>query len=263
MLSNTAYIRNIWLSRYFWFHLALSDIRAKYRRSVLGLAWALIQPLVLTCLLTFVMSNFFHAQMYHYAPFIFSGLIFWEFISSTAVQGCNTFVAASGYIKQFTHPLLIYSLRGVIPAFVNLLFAFGGLVIWILFWKPENIGISWLSLVIAFPMIFFVAWPLNTITGFIGAKFRDFSYFISILLSAIYYISPILFLPKLFYAAHIGFLIEYNPVFHILNLFRKPLLEGKFPLPEDYLYVMITSILFWIIAWTMIIRQEKKIIYYL
>lgn len=263
LISDVAYVRNIWFSRYFWFHLALSDIRAKYRRSMLGIAWALIHPIALTSLLTFVMSNLFHTQMYSYAPFIFSGLIFWEFISSSAVQGCSSFVNAAGYIKQFSHPLIIYSLRGVIPSLVNLLFAFGGLVCWILVWKPENLGLSWFSFFISFPMVFFIAWPINTITAFVGTKFRDFSHFITIMLQAIYYVSPILFLPKIFYAANIGYLVEYNPVYHILNLFRMPLLEGKFPSSTDYLYVIVVGVLLWLIACIMVTRQEKKIIYYL
>lgn len=263
MIANESYLKNIWNSRYFWIHLALADIRTKYRRSFLGLAWALIQPLSLTLLLAFIMGHFFHAPMNDYAPFIFSGLIFWEFITASAVTGCMSFLNAEGYIKQFRHPLMIYPLRHVIPAMINLLCAFGGLLAWILLWKPANFGWNWLSLPLAFPLIFFFAWPICTITAFIGIRFRDFSQLILILLQIVYYVSPIFFLPKLFISANLGYVIDYNPIYHLLNLFRMPLLEGRLPAASDYLYVMGTITLLWLIVAYLVRRHENKVIFYL
>lgn len=262
-MVDVAYVKGIWSARYFWFHLALSDIRIKYRRSLLGLAWAVLQPLALTLLLAFVMGSFFNAPINNYAPFIFSGLICWEFIVSSSVNGCASFIGAEGYVKQFSHPLIIYTLRSVIPTFINLLCAFSGLLVWVLLWKPSNVGFSWLALLLAFPLLFLFVWPLATITAFIGTRFRDFSQLIVIGLQGIYYISPVFFLPKMFVAANIGFLIEYNPIYHLLNLFRKPLLEGVLPSANDYLYVIGTSIALWLFAWFLIRRDEKKIIFYL
>jgi len=261
--ADSTYIKSIWNSRYFWIHLALADIRTKYRRSLLGLAWALIQPLSITLLLAFIMGNFFHTTMNDYAPFIFSGLIIWEFITSSAINGCTAFVNAEGYIKQFTHPLMIYTLRNVIPCLINLFCAFGGLVLWVLLWKPANFGFSWLSFIVAFPMLFFFAWPISTITAFIGVRFRDFAQLILIMLQIVYYVSPIFFMPKLFVAAKLGFLVEYNPIYHLLNLFRLPLLEGTPPAISDYVYVLVASGVLWLIAWLLVRRHENKVIFYL
>lgn len=263
MSADVSYIKGIWFSRYFWLHLAFSDIRFRYRRSLLGLAWALIQPLTLTLLLAFVMSHFFQGDMRDYAPFIFSGIIFWDFISSSAVNGCSGFIIAEGYIKQFTHPLLIYPLRVVISSSVNLACAFIGLIGWILLWKPSNLGVSWLSFFISFPLVFMMVWPLCSITAFIGTRFRDFAQLIVILLQAIFYVSPIFFLPKIFYAVNIGFLLEFNPIYHLLNLFRQPLLAGVFPSFYDFAFVIMTAIFLWLWVWVLVRRNENKIIFYL
>lgn len=262
-MTNVAYIKNIWDTRYFWLQLSLADIRSKYRRSVLGLAWALVQPLSLTLLLAFIMGNIFHAQVHEYAPFIFSGLIFWEFIVSSTVTGCSAFINATGYIKQFTHPLLIYTLRSVIPCMINLLCAFSGLIVWVLLIKSNVFGLSWLTLFISFPLLFLLAWPISSISAFIGTKFHDFSQMVLILLQAIYYISPVFFLPAMFFKAKIGFLVEYNPIFHLLNLFRAPLLEGSFPTLTDYTYVIAMILFAWFWVWLFIRRNENKIIFYL
>ena len=262
-MEQTSYLKNIWAARHFWLHLAFADIRTKYRRSLLGLAWAFIQPLAITLLLAFVMGRFFHSAIKDYAPFIFSGLILWEFIVSSTVNGCTSFINAEGYIKQFSHPLIIYSLRSVIPCMINLLCAFVGLIIWTLLWKPENFGHAWLGFFISFPILFLFAWPLCTITAFIGIRFRDFSQLIVIILQALYFVSPVFFLPAMFSNSNMGFLIEYNPISHVLNLFRNPLLEGSWPSLDDYLYVLATAALFWLCVWRLINRNENKVIFYL
>lgn len=262
-MDTVSYVKNIWAARYFWLHLSLADIRAKYRRSILGLAWAVIQPFMMTLLLTFVMGSFFKTEMGSYAPFIFSGLITWEFIVSSSVTGCTAFTNAEGYIKQFRHPLMIYTLRAVIPCFVNFFYAFIGLIIWVLVWKPSNFGFSWISLPLSFGMLFLFTWPLTTINAFIGTKFRDFTQLIVILLQVVYYISPIFFLPKMFLDAHLSFLLQYNPIAHLLNLIRSPLMRGEFPHSEDYLYTLIAILFLWFCSWIVIQRTEKKVIFYL
>lgn len=263
MSSRSLYVKGIWETRFFWLHLAFSDIRFRYRRSMLGMAWALIQPLSLTLLLSFVMSRFFHSEMNNYAPFVLSGILVWEFIYVSALNGCNCFINSASYINQFSHPLLIYTLRIVISNVINLFLTFIGLFIWILLWKPSNFGISWLSLVISFPLTFIFVWSISSITAFIGIRFRDLSQLIVIILQAILYISPIYFLPKIFYLADIQYLLEYNPIYHLLNLFRKPLLEGLFPSLNDYFYVFAVSILFWLCVAFLIRHNEKKIVFYL
>lgn len=262
-MSAVFYVKNIWSARYFWSHLAIADLRAKYRRSYFGVIWALLQPLAFTVLLTFVMGRVFDFPLVEYAPFIFSGLILWEFITASAINGCAAFTNAGTYIKQFSHPLAIYALRSTLTCLINLSIAFIGLVVWVLIWKPSNFGWSWLSLEIAFPLLFLMAWFLSIITAFIGVRFRDFTQLITIVLQAIWYISPIFFLPKMFYSAKINFLVDYNPIFHFLNLFRIPLLEGKFPHAGDYWYAIFTVIILGVIAALLVRYQEKKIIFYL
>lgn len=260
---NTLYLKNIWLTRYFWIQLAFADIRCKYRRSMFGLAWALLQPLFLTLLLAFIMGHIFRSPVNEYAPFVYSGLIFWECLVNSTVTGCSAFLNATGYIKQFSHPLLIYTLRSVIPCMVNLLCASFGLVIWAIIKHPETVNFSWLTLLISYPLLFLLIWPIASLSAFIGTKFHDFSQLVVILLQAVYYVSPVFFLPSMFFNAKIGFLVIYNPIYHLLNLFRAPFLEGHFPSLDNYAYV----IGFVLVAWTFVLlsirRNENKIIFYL
>lgn len=258
-----SYIANIIKAHHFWLHLVMADLRAKYRRSTLGLAWAIIQPLSMTLLLSFVMGKIFHAQIKDYAPFIFSGLIFWEFVMVSTVAGSAAFVNAESYIKQFNHPLLIYSLRSTLAALINLLFAFIGLMTWVLLWKPQNFGLCWLSLIPNFILLFLFAWAFGSISAFIGTRFRDFSQLIVIILQAIWYTSPVYFLPEVFKNAHLAFLVDNNPVYHLLNIFRAPLLQGEFPPLISYYYTILLVIAAWSLAVISTAKLENRVIYYL
>ena len=77
------YINDLFDARYFWGHLALADLRSKYRRSHIGILWAMLQPLAFTLLLSFVMGRIFKTPVLDYIPYVFSGLIIWEFITAS------------------------------------------------------------------------------------------------------------------------------------------------------------------------------------
>lgn len=257
------YLQNVYKARFFWIHLSFADLRTKYRRSALGLFWSILQPLGLTLLLSFVMGKLFNSPITDYAPYVFSGIIIWDFIVGSAVAGCNSFINAEGYIKQVAHPLAIYPLRSTLSLLINFGLAFIGFLFWVLLWKPNNFGLAWLHLFPAIIILFFIGLTLGTITAFINTKFRDFQQMLVLILQAVWYVSPIFFEPKLFKSAKAEYLMELNPVYHILNLFREPMLHGKVPSLNDYLYSIGSIMLLGIIAVLYIKKDEKKIIFYL
>lgn len=118
VMSNDYWVK-IWRSRFFWIHLVFSDLRSRWRRSFFGMAWAIIQPLGLTLLMSFVFSKLFHSDIGTYAPYIFSGVIIWDYILTSVTGGALSFVQAEAYIKQCRHPLAIYTLRTVLVGLMD------------------------------------------------------------------------------------------------------------------------------------------------
>jgi lipopolysaccharide transport system permease protein len=228
-LAIVNYAHRIWASRYFWSHLVGADLRAKYRRSSLGLLWSVIHPLALTGLLSLVMSRVFGSPILEYAPFVFSGLIFWEFVSGAVMTGCNAFINAEGYIRQFPQPLLIYSLRSTLASLTNFALGASGLLIWIAVWRPENVGIAILSLPFILASYFTIAWPMATLTAFYGTRFRDLPQFLVIALQAVWYISPVFFEPRVFRSGGLGILVDWNPIYYMLQILRAPFIDGVLP----------------------------------
>ncbi|PIS02435.1 MAG: ABC transporter permease [Chlamydiae bacterium CG10_big_fil_rev_8_21_14_0_10_42_34] len=257
------YVSRVYQARYFCMHLVLSDLRTKYRRSFFGILWSVIHPLALTLILGFVMGKLFHSPISSYAPYILSGLVLWEFIVSSATTGCNAFINAESYIQQFAHPVVIYSLRSTLTCFVNFCIALIGLLIWIIVWKPEILNISWMSVPFSLLLLFLIAWPLATITAFITLFFRDFSQLVILFLQAVWYVSPVFFLPTLFKNAGIEWILYYNPIYHALELLRAPLLRGEFPLMQNFVACSLTTCILSCISLFLLRTREKKVIFYL
>jgi len=259
----TRYLSEVWAARYFWAHLARAELRARFRRSRLGILWALLQPLLLTMLMAFVFGTVFGYGMADFAPWVFSGILVWGFISGSMTTGCTSLLAAAAYIRQRKLPLAIYPLKSVLAGFVTFLLGVGGLILWILATKPGNLGLCWVTLLVSFPLLLALAWPLAIIAALINTKFQDFQQLIGLILQAIWYASPIFLRPEIFRKAGMYHLVDYNPVAHVLNLVRAPVLYGKFPEGIDYVYSVGTIVFFALVAAWKIRRQERNIIFYL
>jgi homopolymeric O-antigen transport system permease protein len=261
--SRRNYLARVWAARYFWWQLAMSDVRARYRRSFLGILWAVVVPAAMTALLTFVIGKVFRAPIENLAPFIFSGLIVWEFLASTSTMGCGCLINAAPYIKQFRHPLAIYSMRCVVVATVNLLLGLAGLAIYVLLFRTASALLFALTVVLALPFYALVAWPLATITSFLNSRFRDTSQMIGIVLQMLYFASPVFIEPRIFKAVGLASLVDRNPVYHLLSLIRSPVVDGSMPASESYLWVLGLAAILWLVASFMVARQESRMIFYL
>ena len=258
-----SYLTGIYQSRHFWTHLALSDLRGKWRRSFLGMAWSVVQPLGMTILLAIVFSKLFKQNIVEYAPYILSGMIIWEFFTTTLTGGSLAFVQADAYIKQYRHPLAIYTLRTSLTNLMVLMMASLALVGWVLVVLPQNLGWCWLAAVTIFPLALLIAWPLATCLAFIGARFRDLPHALGLILQAMWFVSPIYFEAKMFRAGGLGALVDYNPIYHLLEIVRAPLLRSEWPSVTNYAVCGSTIAIVSALAVLIGRSAERRVIFYL
>src|SRR5437016_19325 len=109
-------LREVWNLRHFWLALAKHDLRDRYRRSILGIGWSLIKPAGMTFILTLVFANVFNVPATEYAPFLLLGIITWQFLNESVVQGCNSFRLGNTYLRVRPVPIAIFPLRIVLSA---------------------------------------------------------------------------------------------------------------------------------------------------
>lgn len=257
------YWEAIWRARYFWTHLAFSDLRSRWRRSFLGVFWSIVQPLGMTLLLALVFSKLFNTDIVIYAPYILSGIIVWECVTACVTGGALSFVQADAYIKQTRHPLAIYTLRTVLVNLMVLILASIALFIWSLIVLPENFGWHWLGALSIFPLLALVLWPLATVLAYVGTRFRDVPHATGLVMQALWFISPVYFEAKMFRDGGLEGLVDYNPIYHMLQLIRAPLLDGEWPTIENYGFTFLAAVVFFLLAWLVGRQAERKVIFYL
>lgn len=241
----------------------MSDLRARFRRSFFGILWTIIQPVGLTLLIALVFSKLFKENVTEYAPYILSGIIIWDYVCVSAVGGAVAFLQADAYIKQVRHPLAIYSLRTAITGLIVMAIGGSALLVWVLVVMPQNFGWAWIAVLSIFPIILLIAWPLATIMAYIGVRFRDLPNALGLLLQAAWFVSPVYFKDSMFRNGGLHGLIDYNPIHHLLQIVRAPLLRGEWPTSANYLWCLGTILVLTVLAVLIGRRSEKNVILYL
>ena len=210
-----------------------------------------------------VFGRIFNSDMSEYAPFVLSGMIVWDFTTATTIGGSTAFLQADAYIKQSYHPLAIYTLRTTLTNLLVLVLASTGLIVWVRIAMPQHFGWCWVAALLIFPMAALIAWPMATLFAYISTRFRDVPHALGLVLQALYFVSPIYFETKVFRSGGLDLLVDYNPIYHLLEIVRAPLLNGEWPTWENYIYCLGTLATMILLAWLIGRKAERNVIFYL
>ncbi len=225
----TAYFKSIWSTRFFLLSLVKYDLNTRYRRSLLGVGWSLLQPIGMTIVLCTVFHRLFAVDIKEFGPFLLAGLAFWSFFLNSTLGGCHAFFQAEGYMKQYPVPPAIYPLRVALGAIFHLVMALGIVVLlsWILNGFANLSTLIYLVPTLMLIVIF--GWAVATLAGLANTYFPDAQHMVDLALQALFYMTPILYPPALLKERGLEWLIIYNPIASILELIRQPILYAEAP----------------------------------
>lgn len=258
------YIERLYESRYFWSHLARIELKNKFRRSKLGILWTFVSPLCLTAIMSVVFATAFRTDIASYAPYILSGLLCWEVFSSSFISGSYTIVANDAYIRQFNHPVTIYTLKSAIVYTISFAIALIALALWVLFIAPMHLLVAIFTLPLTLLIYFTFAWAGTTISAFIGTKYRDYPQLAPLILQTLWYISPVFFQKEMFETVpFLATWFQLNPITHMLQLIRAPFLDGTLPTLVDYLFCLAFTGIVALVAIRINKKQARDIIFYI
>lgn len=111
----------IWKFRYFWLSLVKMDLMTRYRKSVLGIFWSLLNPIGMTLIFCVVFTRLNAASWDSYAKYLMAGIAAYTFLKECATGGCHTLTRHEGYIRQTPLPYSVYSLRVMLSTAVHFL----------------------------------------------------------------------------------------------------------------------------------------------
>jgi lipopolysaccharide transport system permease protein len=257
----TSYLADLWRLRHFWMALVRNDLRSRYRRSLLGLGWSLLQPVAMTIVLCTVFAGVLGFSLREYVPYLLSGLTFWSFISAAALSGCQCFFQGEAYIRQHRAPLAMYPLRTTLSAGYHFLVGMAVVVTAAGLFMGIHHGAVLLGLVPALSLIFVFAWSLAVCTGTLNVVFHDTQHLLEIGLQIMFYATPIMYKPDILVNNRLGWAVRYNPCAVLLELVRRPLLEGALPATQTVFAALLIVLVMLCLAAAMLRWCERRLIF--
>ena len=235
--------------RELWLHLGWQDIKQRYRRSVLGPFWITIATGATAVAMGLLYSKLFKLPLAEHLPYVTLGLIVWNLINASILEGAEVFVANEGLIKQLPTPLSVHVYRLVWRQMI----LFGHniviyIVIAIIFQKHWH----WTDLSFI-PALFLIA--LNCIWvalcfGILATRYRDIGPLLNSLVQLLFFMTPIIWNEATLEsqgAGHWAKIVELNPLLHYLDIVRAPLLGADQEL-RHWVVVLSLTVIGWIFA---------------
>jgi ABC-type polysaccharide/polyol phosphate export permease len=240
--------------------LGLQDIKQRYKRSVLGPLWLTISMVVMIVAMGLVFGKIFNMPLHDFFPYLAAGLILWTFISSVLSEGCMTFIDSEAIIKQLPIPYFTFILRLV---WRNLLILFHNIVILpcVLLAVGRGFHVEVFLVIPGLAILLINLMWIVLILATICARYRDMPQVIQSIIQVIFYITPIMWMRQTLPGDAGKLIIEWNPLFHLIDVVRAPLL-GEIPSQLSYSVTMCMAVVGWVIAIQFYRRYKHKIGYW-
>ncbi|URN95429.1 MAG: ABC transporter permease [Candidatus Pristimantibacillus lignocellulolyticus] len=235
------YFTNFWKYKELLTQFVARDLKLKYRRSVLGYLWSLLNPLLMMMVLTAVFSSFFKFDIPNYPVYLLSGQILFSFFSESTTTAMNSILGSGSLIKKVYIPKYIFPLSRILSSFVTLLFSLVALLIVMLI---TDIQFSATILLFPLPLFYLLIFSIGIglIMSVLVVFFRDMLHLYGVLLSAWMYLTPI-FYPINIVPDFVKTIIYSNPMYYFVEMFRELILYNQMPsLQLNLMCLMFSSI---------------------
>jgi lipopolysaccharide transport system permease protein len=228
------------------FELTKKDIKVRYKNSYLGYLWSIANPLFLALIFYFVFKVVSKIQMPNYTLFLISGLFVWQWINNSIMVGSNLYISNSSLIKKVNFPRNFLVISLVLSEGFNFLLSIPVIIFFMLLYS-QTPSFNWLIyipilLIISFIFIYSLALLIATINLF----FRDMERLVGLLLTFIFYLTPIIY-PQSMVPQKYKVLLYLDPFAPIIISWQKLFLESKLDFISLFL-ALIYSLIFLFLA---------------
>lgn len=189
-------LKELWEYRELFYFFTWRDIKVKYKQTVLGILWAVFQPILMTLLFTLAFGNMIRSNSQMQMPypvFALSGFILWNIFSSGLSNAGNSMVNNANIIKKIYFPRLIIPISSVLVSLIDFLMAFLVFVP-VLYYFGGSFNLSAIALVpISALLAVMAAFGLGTFLSAVNVKYRDFRYILPFFIQAMLFITPVIY----------------------------------------------------------------------
>ena len=248
--------------KYFVFmkEIVKRDIKRKYYKSVLGVLWTVLHPLLSMLVMTLVFSTLFHRNIENYPIYLLCGQLIFSFISGSSRQSLTAILGNAGYIRAIYIPKYIFVLSRVVEGMVDLLFSLIALFL-VMIVTRAPITLNLLMIPILLVLVFMFTLGLSFILSTYGTFFRDLQHLYGIFTTLWMWTSAI-FYPISIIPATYRFLFDLNPAIHFISIMRAICHEGVAPSEKSLIIATCYSILTLLLGISVFKSKENRFFLY-
>ena len=241
-----------------WVRLGWNDILQRYRRSVFGPFWLTASMAIMVVSLGVVYAELFNQLVDDFVPYFCSGLLVWNLLSGYLTESGALFTGSESYIRQVRLPFSVYVYRSSwarLIIFAHNFVIYIGVMIYFQKW-PGSVAL------LALPGLMLVVLNGTIVSlsiGIVSARFRDVPQLINSIVQILFFMTPIFW--KRGSLKGLAYITDLNPLFHLLEIVRSPLL-GAMPLASNYIAVLLLTLINLAIAGTLFTRFRSRIAYW-
>lgn len=240
--------------------LVKRDFTKKYKRTILGMAWSILAPLLNLLIMWMVFSNFFGNNVNHYVIYLFAGQMIFSYFTDATNLGMNSLVSNAGIFTKINIPKYLFLFSQNVSSLIN----FGlTLIIFFAFVAIDGIPFTWKFLLLIYPIVCLIIFNLGIglILSALFVFFRDMQYLWGILTQLLMWMSAIFYtIDGYSYMVRCAFLL--NPMYLYIRYFRKIVIDGVIPTPQFHLLAAAYAIIAFAIGAYMYKKNNHEFLYY-
>ncbi|AGA70579.1 ABC-type polysaccharide/polyol phosphate export systems, permease component [Desulfitobacterium dichloroeliminans LMG P-21439] len=246
--------------RFLFEELVKRDFKKKYKRTVLGMLWSMLAPLLTLLAMAMVFTQFFGNSTPHFIIYMFAGNLIFSYYREATNGGMNALVSNSTIFSKVNVPKYMFLLSKNISSLIN----FGlTLVIFFLFVAIEGIPFTWKFLMLIYPIVCLLVFNigLGLILSALYIIFKDVQYLYDVFTTLLMYFSAIFYTVNA-YAPDIQSLFYLNPIYVYITYFRKIVIENTIPTYSFHLLAAFYSLMVLFIGGIIYKKYNYKFLYY-
>jgi ABC-2 type transport system permease protein len=240
--------------------LALKELKVRYKRSVLGFMWALLNPALMMLVMTIVFSTIMRFAIPHYAIFLLSVLLPWTFFSQSLSYAVESIVGNGELIKKVSVPKLVFPVAAVVSNIINLLLSLIPLALLVIGMR-HPFYLTWLYLPV--PILALIIFTLGMTFFFaaVNVYYRDVAHILQVVLSAWFYFTPIIYALD-FIPPNWQWLFKLNPIIYVINGFRLSVYYGLLPRWQSIAASFVCAFVTLLIGFGIFRKYQDKFVFY-
>ncbi len=247
---------DLWANKDLIIKLAWSDFKLRYKNSVLGFFWSLLEPLLMLLVLYVVFSNLMRVQVEHYQLFLLQGIIMWNFLERGTSMSTQGIVGKPSLVQKVYFPRDILIISTCLTALMMTLLE---LAVFVAFMAIFRIipSISILYFPLVFFLDFLIILGLSLGLSALNVYFRDVQFIWRLIMQIGFFATPIIY-PISIFPAHLQGLVMLNPIARVLTMLRNCTLYQISPTASDMTYLTLSAIVILLLGYLIFERLEPK-----